>query len=68
MNRETGIREAVVKALAALDKAEKQFAFYAEHHRAKGAGDKAATNAGYSIMCGDALEGLRLYFRPSNAP
>jgi hypothetical protein len=53
---------AVAKAITALDKAEKQFTAYAEHHRAKGADDKAATNYGYATMCGDAMEHLKLYF------
>jgi hypothetical protein len=54
--------EAVMKAIAALDKAEKQFTAYAEHHHANGADDKAATNYGYASLCGDALEHLKLYF------
>jgi hypothetical protein len=52
--------DAIEKAMSALDKAEKQFTSYAEHHRAKGADDKAATNYGYALICGDALEHLKL--------
>ena len=52
--------DAIEKAISALDKAERQFMSYAEHHRVKGADDKAATNYGYAAMCGDALEHLKL--------
>jgi hypothetical protein len=52
--------DAIEKALSTLDKAEKQFTAYAEHHHAKGADDKAATNYGYAVLCGDALEHLKL--------
>jgi hypothetical protein len=56
----TMMNEAVAKAVSALRAAEAQFTFYAEHHREKGADDKAATNYGYATMCGDALEHLKL--------
>jgi hypothetical protein len=52
--------DAIEKAMSALDRAEKQFTSYAEHHKAKGAGDKAATNYGYAVLCADALEHLKL--------
>ena len=67
-------QDAVVKALIALDKAEKQFTRYAEHHKLqadaaltdKAERDKrtaqAGTNYGYATVCGDALEHLRLAF------
>jgi hypothetical protein len=51
---------AIGQAMTALDKAEKQFTSYAKYHRAKGADDKAATNYGYALICGDALERLKL--------
>lgn len=54
--------DAVKKAIETLDKAEKQFMLYAEHHRSKGATDKAATNYGYATLCGDALEHLKLAY------
>jgi hypothetical protein len=53
--------EAVMKAMSALSKAEKQFTMYAEHHLAKPDKDKAATNYGYATMCGDAYEHLKLF-------
>lgn len=53
---------AVTKAMDALDKAEKQFTFYAEHHKAKGDTEKAATNYGYAVVCGAALEHMKLAF------
>jgi hypothetical protein len=56
----TSMDAAIDKAIAALDAAERQFTSYAEHHRAKGATDKAATNYGYATVCGDALERLKL--------
>jgi hypothetical protein len=56
----TMMNDAVAKAMSALRAAEAQFTSYAEHHRAKGATDKAATNYGYATMCGDALEHLKL--------
>lgn len=59
---------AIAKAMAALDRAEKQFTSYAEHHYAKGAKDKAATNYGYATMCGDALEHLKLCCDDGSAP
>jgi hypothetical protein len=69
MSRETGIGEAVAKAMVALEEAERQFTRYAEHHRAKGADDKAATNCGYARRCGVALEHLKIYFgMPEQAP
>ena len=55
---------AINAAIAALEKAEKQFMLYAEHHRAKGATDKAATNYGYVVVCGDAMEKLKLAMEP----
>ena len=54
--------------MIALDRAEKQFTSYAEHHYAKGAKDKAATNYGYATMCGDALEHLKLCCDAGGAP
>jgi hypothetical protein len=56
--------DAIAKAIAALDKAEKQFTAYAAHHRAKGANDKAAVNLGYAALCGYALEYLRSAMAP----
>jgi hypothetical protein len=53
---------AIAKAMTALRAAEAQFTRYAEHHHARGADDKAATNYGYATICGDALEHLKLYF------
>ena len=53
--------EAIEKAIAALDMAEKQFTLYAQHHKDKEAFDKAKTNYGYAFMCGDALEHLKLW-------
>ena len=55
-----GMKEAVAEAMWALEQVEKQFTAYAQHHRAKGAGDKAATNYGYALICGRALERLKL--------
>jgi hypothetical protein len=55
-------QDAVVKALIALDRAEKQFTFYAEEHTRKGSTEKAATNYGFATVCGDALEHLKLAF------
>jgi len=55
-------QDAISNAMQALSKAEKQFTSYAEHHRAKGADEKAATNYGYALMCGDALEYLKFVF------
>jgi len=52
--------DAIIKAIAALQAAEKQFTFYAEHHLAKGDRGKAATNYGYATMCGHAMEHLKL--------
>jgi hypothetical protein len=64
--------EAVAKAISALDKAEKQFTRYAEHHKLQADAAyvtkiererrlaQAATNYGYAVVCGDALEHLRL--------
>jgi hypothetical protein len=58
----------------ALDKAEKEFTFYAEGHKQQAdaayATDaerekrtaQAARNYGYATMCGDALEHLKLAF------
>jgi len=39
----------------ALEKARDQFAFYAEHHNAKGATEKATSNQQFVDMCREAL-------------
>ena len=51
---------AIASAIEALEKSEKQFTAYAEHHQAKGALDKATTNYGFAVMCGRACEHLKL--------
>jgi hypothetical protein len=53
---------AIELAMTALGQAERQFTFYAEHHYEKGATDKAATNYGYAVVGGNALERLKLVF------
>jgi len=54
--------EALHEALFALSAAEKQFTTYAEHHHAKGATDKSATNYGFATLCGKAKEKMRLVY------
>jgi hypothetical protein len=57
------IEEDVIKeAIVALYRAEKQFTAYAQHHRAKGSLDKAATNYGYALSCGRAFEKMKLVY------
>ena len=45
------------------NKAEKQFLFYATEHRKQGKTGKAATNYEYGLLCGYALEHLKLTTR-----
>ena len=54
--------DAIKEAMVALDRAEKQFTAYAEHHRAIGEYDKATTNHGYALACGHAFERMRLVY------
>jgi hypothetical protein len=65
-------QEAIAKAMAALEAAEKQFTTYAEHHKLQANAAyatkiererrlaQASTNYGYAVLCGDALEHLKL--------
>ncbi len=65
---------AITKAMAALDKAEKEFTLYATGHKLQADAayaneaerdrrtSQAARNYGYATMCGDALEHMRLAF------
>jgi hypothetical protein len=54
---------AIQEAITALNKAEKQFLFYATEHRKQGKTGKAATNYEYGLLCGYALEHLKLTTR-----
>jgi hypothetical protein len=54
------LTNALIETAAALEKIEKQFTMYAEHHRAKGDDGKAGTNYGYALLAGRALEWVRL--------
>lgn len=62
------LNDAIVKAMLTLEAAEKQFMSYGYHHNEKGAMDKAETNFGYAVQCGDALEHLRLAMEAEPLP
>lgn len=51
---------AIQEAIDALKKSEAQFMMYAESHRSQGKTEKAATNYGFSLLCGHALGHLKL--------
>jgi hypothetical protein len=65
---------AIIKAMATLDKAEKEFTFYAEQHKLQADAAyadeaerskrtaQAARNYGNAAACGDALEHMKLAF------
>ncbi len=53
-------KKIIDKAILALEASEKKFMDYGYHHKQKGDIDKATSNFGYAVRCGDALEHLKL--------
>lgn len=60
MTQATELTGALLEAIVALDRIEKQFTFYAEYHKKQGKNEKSATNYGYAFIAGRALERLKM--------
>lgn len=54
------IQAALNASADALARCEKQFTFYAEEHKRQGKTERAATNYGFAVVAGRALERVKL--------